>query len=465
MNVSRTNAVLGTIRAIERPLVDGLYALLLLACVIAAGWLVARHDHYWDWTRERGNSLSPESVAIIKRLDSPLSLTVFVDQQSSLGQTIGRLLARYRSVLPGIQVRFLDPQRFPEQAREAKVFNPGQIMLDYRGRRETLNEVGERAVTAAIARLATTRPPWVAVLEGHGERRIDGDGAADLGRFGQELKELGLQPRGLDLTVVPEVPANAQLVLLSNPDIALFPGEAEGLTRYLDRGGNLIMLLDPGPLNGLEAVLYRLGISRLPGTVIDNQATEFAAEPQTVAVISEFPDDALGSGLKVPALLPGAVAFETRTAPGWTLAGALRTGAESWNETGRTTGKVSHDEVIGEQGGPLPVILALTRALTRALNQDRSGVGREQRVLVVGDGDFLSNAQLGAYGNRDLGLKLIRWVSGEEDLLPLPAEPVPAEGLILDRTRRLVIGLGTLVILPGLFLVSGLIMRWLRSRG
>ena len=85
--------------------------------------------------------------------------------------------------------------------------------------------------------------------------------------------------------------------------------------------------------------------------------------------------------------------------------------------------------------------------------------------MVVGDGDFLSNAQLGAYGNRDLGLKLIRWVSGEEDLLPLPAEPVPAEGLILDRTRRLVIGLGTLVILPGLFLVSGLIMRWLRSRG
>ena len=457
MSVRWTNSVLMALRAIERPLVDGLYVLLLLACVIAAGWLVARHDQYWDWTRERGNTLTPESLAIIQRLDSPLSLTVFVDQQTPLGQTIERLLARYRSALSGLQVRYLDPQRFPERAREARVINPGQILLEYRGRRETLNEVGERAVTAAIARLATTKAPWVAVLVGHGERRIAGDGPPDLGRFGQELKELGLLPRGLDLTVVPEVPANARLVLLSNPEIPLFPGEAEGLARYLDRGGNLIMLLDPGPLNGLETVLYRLGVSLLPGAVVDNKGAEFASLPQTVAVISEFPDDALGSGLKRPALLPGAVAFETRTTPGWTLAGTLSTGAESWNETGRTTGQVSHDEVIGERAGPLPVVLALTRP--------RGGDGREQRVLLVGDGDFLSNAQLGAYGNRDLGLKLIRWVSGEEELHPLPAEPVPAEGLILDRTRRLVIGLGALVLLPGLFLVSGLAVRWVRSRG
>jgi hypothetical protein len=457
VNANWISGVHGVLRGIERPLVDGLFVLLLLACVIAVGWLVARHDQYWDWTRERGNTLTPESLAIIQRLDSPLSLTVFVDQQTPLGQTIERLLARYRSALPGLQVRYLDPQRFPELAREARVINPGQIVLEYRGRRETLNEVGERAVTAAIARLATTNSPWVAVLEGHGERRIAGDGPADLGRFGQELKELGLLPRGLDLTVVPDVPANARLILLSLPEIALFPGEAEGLARYLDRGGNLILLLDPGPLNGLETVLYRLGVSLLPGAVVDNKTAEFAALPQTVAVISTFPDDSPGSGLKRPALLPGAVAFEPRTAPGWTLAGTLNTGAESWNETGRTTGKVFHDEVVGEQAGPLPVILALTRP--------RGGDGRDQRVLLVGDGDFLSNAQLGAYGNRDLGLKLIRWVSGEEDLLPLPADPVPAEGLILGRTRRLVIGLGALVLLPGLFLVSGLIMRWVRSRG
>ena len=452
-----TAPILGAIKGIERPLADGLFALLLLACVIAAGWLIARHDRYWDWTHESANSLSPESEAIVRRLDAPLRATVFIDPQDPLGKTIERLLARYQQVLPGLRIRFLDPQRFPEQARDAKVSLAGQIMLEYRGRRETLNAVGERALSAAMARLATSRAPWVAVLEGHGERKIDGEGARDLGRFGQELKDQGFLLRSLDLTTVADVPINTHLALLSNPEIALFPGEADRLAQYLDRGGNLLWLMDPGPLNGLETLVDLLGIGVLPGTVVDAKAAEFESKTPAVAVISEYPDDPLGAGLKAPALLPGAVAFETRTAPGWTLAGYLSTGVESWNETGRLEGKVFRDEVVGEQAGPLPVVLALTRPL----GED----GRVQRVLVVGDGDFLSNAQVGAYGNRALGLKLLRWVSGEEGQFALPPDPAPAAGLILDHSRRLLLGLGALVLLPGLFLVSGLTMRWARSRG
>ena len=449
--------ILRAIKGIERPLADGLFALLLLACVIAAGWLVARHDRYWDWTHERANSLSPESAAILSRLDAPLRATVFADPQDPLGKAIERLLARYRHALPGFAVRFVDPQRFPEQARDAKVTLAGQIMLEYRGRRETLNRVGERTLSAAIARLAGTRAPWVAVLEGHGERKIDGEGAADLGRFAQELKERGFLPRNLDLATVAQVPVNTHLVVLSNPALALFPGEVQRLEQYLERGGNLLWLMDPGPANGLEPLLDQLGIGVLPGTVVDAKAAEFESKTPAVAVIAEFPDDSLGAGLKDPALLPGALAFETRTAPGWTLAGYLSTGSESWNETGRLEGKVFRDEVVGEQAGPLPVVLALTRPL----GED----GQVQRVLVVGDGDFLSNAQLDAYGNRALGLKLLRWVSGEEGLFALPPDPAPAAGLILDQDRRLLLGLGALVLLPGLFLVSGLTMRWARARG
>ncbi len=330
-------------------------------------------------------------------------------------------------------------------------------MLEYRGRRETLNRVGERTLSATIARLATAKATWVAVLEDHGERKIDGEGASDLGRFGQDLKDRGLLLRNLDLTTVAEVPVNTHLLLLSNPTITLFPGEAQRLAHYLERGGNLFWLMDPEPANGLEALLDQLGIGVLPGTGVDAKAAEFESKTPAVAAISEFPDDALGAGLKDPALLPGALAFETSTASGWTLAGYLSTSSESLNETGRLKGKVFRDEVVGKQAGPLPVVLALTRP--------RGKDGQVQRVLVVGGGDFLSNAQLDAYGNRALGLKLLRWVSGEKGLFALPPDQTPAAGLILDQGRRLLLGLGALVPLPGLFLVAGLTMRWARSRG
>lgn len=453
------------IQRLNRPLADALFAVLLLALVVTSGWLVARHDRYWDWTASASNRLSAESVAIVQRLDGPLRATVFAAPDSPIAQAIGRLLARYVPHLPTLEIDYLDPQLFPERARDAKVSLTGQILLNYRGRRETLNEISERAIGAALIQLSETRTPWIAAIEGHGERAIAGPDGADLGRFGDELTAQGFLVRPLDLATLPDVPDNTRLLILSLPTIPLFPGEVDALVRYLDRGGNLLWLLDPGPLNGLEPLLDALGVRILPGVVVDAAAAKLKIENPGVAVIADYPDDSLAAGLTAPALLPGSLAFAPEVAPGWMLASYLATGSESWNETGRLTGPIHRDDVVGEVAGPLPVLLALTRTLPADALETAGASEREQRVLVSGDGDFLSNAQLGAHGNRALGMALMRWLSGSESLLELPPLPTAAAPLVLDDQRRMLIGLGALVLLPGLFLSSGLLIRWLRWRG
>ncbi|EGV17642.1 GldG family protein [Thiocapsa marina] len=444
------------LRRLERPLADALFLMLLLSMLIAGGWLVARHDRYWDWTADGGNSLTPESLAILARLDGPLRATVFADPASPLGKGIERLLARYRQAQPGMRIEVVDPQLFPERARDAEVTLIGQILLDYRGRRETVAEAGERAISAAIARLGASRVPWVAVIEGHGERAIQGEAGADLGRLGGELSERGFLARPLDLGRVEEVPINTRILVLSTPRISLFPGVVERLIAYLDRGGNLLWLLDPGPLNGLEPLAAYLGLTILPGTVVDADAAALGVATPAVAVIAEYPDHPLSADLEVPALLPGSIAFATELAPGWILDSYLATGARSWNETGRLDGLIDRDEVVGEQSGPLPVVLALSRPVPEN--------GREQRVLVVGDGDFASNAQIGAYGNRALALALLTWLSDPGDLTVLPPDPREPVALVLDEQQRVRVGLGSLALLPALFLVIGLGIRWLRWR-
>ncbi len=444
------------VRRLERPLVDGLFVVLLLALVVAAGWLVARHDRYWDWTATADNSLTHESLAILERLEGSLRVTVFAAADSQMGKAIERLLTPYVQVLPDLEIGYLDPQLFPERARDADVSLVGQILLEYRGRRETLKEVSERSMAAAIARLTETRSPWVAVIEGHGERAIEGGGGSDLGRLGRELRDHGFLARPLDLAKVKEVPNNTQLVILSTPRIPLFPGEADALIRFLDRGGNLLWLLDPGPMKGLEPLATRLGLTILPGVVVDAAGADWGVETPAVAVIASYPAHPLSEGLATPALLPGCLAFEAQATPGWTLSTYLATGQRSWNETGQLMGRIDRDEVVGELPGPLPVVLALTRSLPEA--------EREQRVLVVGDGDFLSNAHLGTHGNRALGMRLLRWLSSGEGLLELPPAPAAAEPLTLDGTRQMLVGLGALVLLPGLFLTFGLVIRWGRWR-
>ncbi|MBK1693824.1 ABC transporter [Chromatium weissei] len=447
-------------RRLERPLVDGLFVILLLATVICAGWLAARHDRTWNWTQTADNRLTHESLVIIKRLNAPLRITVFAAADNSLGLRIKRFLARYQQALPTLEINYVDPQRFPEQARDAEVSLIGQLLLEYRGRRETLSDISERAISAAISRLTETRIPWVAVIEGHGERAINGTATTDLGRFGRELKAQGYLARSLDLTQLKTIPDNTRLVVLSTPQISFFPDEVESLIHYLNRGGNLLWLLDPEALNGLEPLLTQLGLTVLPGVVVDGAAANMGMD-NSAAVIAEYPNDALGSDLIAPAVLPGCIGFETTVAPSWTLSSYLATGKQSWNEIGNISARIDRDELIGEMLGPIPVLLALTRTLP---NEDGATAEREQRVLIVGDGDFLSNAFFNRNGNRALGLRLLRWLSREDALLELPPIPPLAAPLILNDMQRTLIGLGAVAGLPGLFFGIGVIVRWRRGR-
>jgi hypothetical protein len=439
-----------------RHLADAVFVVLLVASVILAGWLTARHDTYWDWTANANNSLTAESLAILETLKGPLRIGAYVGPEQPLAKTIERLVARYRRIRPDLELTFIDPTRSPEQARAADVTLLGQLVLEYQGRRETLRELGEATLTAAIARLTADRNTWVAALKGHGERDIAGTGDGDLGRFGQYVQGQGLRVQPLDLAIQKAVPANTDLLILSLPAVDLFPGEIDRLLTFLREGGNLLWLTDPGGLGGLDPIAAELGLRTLPGTLVDTNVRDLGIDTPTVAMVADYPVHRITAGLSAAALLPGAQALAPTVAAGWRPVLRLATRKGSWNETGPVRGEVTRDPAQGEEAGPLTVALALTRPSPK-------GQG-EQRVAVVGDGDFLSNAHLSQGGNLDLGLRLVRWASGQPGPVP-PSEPWAGDrDLVLDDLRRILLGALVLVILPWVFVLAGLLIRWHRWR-
>ena len=52
-------------------------------------------------------------------------------------------------------------------------------------------------------------------------------------------------------------------------DPGLDAAEIEKLERYVERGGNLLWLIDQEPLHGLEPIAERLGLILTPGVVVD----------------------------------------------------------------------------------------------------------------------------------------------------------------------------------------------------
>jgi hypothetical protein len=282
--------------------------------------------------------------------------------------------------------------------------------------------------------------------------------ARDLGRFAEVLRRRGFRLQPLDLTTAGAVPDNTHLLLVSAPAIELFPGEAGLLVSFLKRGGNLLWLMDPGDLGGLEPLAAYLGIEPLPGLMVDANVSELNIQDPTVAMVADFPDHPLTRGLSAHALFPGAVSFSNGAGDGWSAATPLRTRKNSWNETGPVRGDVIRDEELGELPGPLPLAIALSRPAPG------SSAG-EQRILVMGDGDFLSNAHLETSGNRDLALHLVQWLTAPAGVRGAPSRDYPDQELALTRNQILLVGGGSLVALPALLFATGLIIHWRRRRG
>jgi len=436
---------------------DLLFHLLLLTAIGLLAWFSLQHDRQWDWSSGARNTLSETSQQLLARLDAPLNITCFAPENPLLRQQVREVIQRYQRYKPDVALEFINPESHPEQARQLGISLNGELLLEYKGRRETLKQITEEKLSNTLQRLARQGEHWIIPVTGHGERNLEGTANFDLGDFGRELKNKGFQTQPLDLVTSPAIPDNTGTLVIASPRVGYLPSEGAQILDYVQQGGNLLWLIDPDSQHGLEIVAQELGLHFLPGTIVDANAGAFKIDDPAVALVPRYPQHGATRGFELLSLFPHALALNAQTDE-WQASPILSTLERSWNETGPIQGEISRDASKGEQLGPLHIGIAFTRNLA-----DSSGL-RQQRILVIGDGDFLSNAFLGNGGNLDLGLNLIRWLNADETLLSIPAKTATDLSLRLSKTATGVIGLGFLLVLPLGLISTGLIIWWRRRR-
>ncbi len=115
-----------------------------------------------------------------------------------------------------------------------------------------------------------------------------------LGVLSEEVVELG--PREL----AAGVPGDAAIVIVPGPSTPLQPAEWTALERYLDRGGRLLIALDPTGATSMGSLEGRLGLRMRSGHLVDDEeflpargtlsdrrfvvTTQFSAHPSTAAL-------------------------------------------------------------------------------------------------------------------------------------------------------------------------------------
>ena len=439
------------------------FGVLVTVAAVLVAFLSTRFGFERDLSHASGASLSPASVALLKTLDAPVDVVSYASKQGGLRAIIADFVERYRRAKPDVALRFVDPDADPQAMRAAGVSVDGELDIRYKGRSERLKVLSETEFSNALLRLSRTRERLVAFLEGEGERQPLGKANADLGTFVAVLADRGLRAVPLPLANTGKVPENTDLVVIANPRVALAPAVAHELVDWVDRGGNLLWLTEPGEDAGLDALAKQLSIRVLPGTVVDASGSAFGLSDPSFVALNSYPPHAITRGFLLTTLFPQPAALAQLADPAWDLKPILRSSDKSWNETGHipkageAADTIRQDADQGEIPGPLDLGFALSRLSPRP---DK----REQRVVVIGDGDFLSNSFLGNGGNREFGQRVFDWLLGDDDQVRVPDRSAPDRTLAMTQNGLGLLAAVFLIALPLVLAATGMLIWWRRRR-
>lgn len=434
---------------------NGVFVVLLIALAALLAFVAQEYRVERDITQNARSTLSQPAREVLAKLAGPVKVTAFATRQDVRGDArklIRDFLAPYQRVKPDISVTFVDPREEPKLAQAAGIRVNGESVVEYNQKSAHLTDYNEQSFVNALMRLARSSERLVMALEGHGERRLGGIANHDLGEFGKQLGAKGFKTNGLNLAVAQEVPANASMLLIANPQVGLQPAEVQKIRHYLQQGGNLLWLIDPEPLRGLQPVAELLGLVLGPGTVVD-PALKPPSGPPVFAVAAGYARHPIFGEFQLNTVFPYARQIGINEGDDWRATRLIEVAPRGWIETGKLDDTPTFDKARDIPG---PVNIAV--ALERNVND------RTQRVVVVGNGSFLANAFLGNGGNLDLGINIVNWLAGDDALITIQPRPSLDSSLELGQVAQYLILFGFLIVLPLAFVAAGTAIWWRRRK-
>ncbi|PCI60306.1 MAG: ABC transporter [Methylophilaceae bacterium] len=446
------------------------FVVLFLSLIIILGYLSYEYRYAKDITQANRNILTQGSVEILEQMKDPVNITVFAtNDDPSRGDNFRKgmldFIARYQRAKEDITLTFINPTEEPKLAQDANIKQDGEVIVEYNKRTEHIfPPIVEQDMTNLLVRLSRTNTKPVMFLDGHGERHMQGIKNHDLGEFGKQLETKGFKFANPDLTIAQAVPSNGAMLVIASPQVDVSEIEAIKIKAYIESGGNVLWLLDDNDFHGLEIVAEYLGISVSSGVAVDMSAARYGADPK-VAFASAYGDHAITRNFQLRTLFPEAREVDAKASYelGWKVGRLVDVAPNGWLESDKVEVGVKNKKVSfdaeKDKRGPINIGVALERTYGK----------KGQRVVVMGNANFLSNTFITNGGNLDFGINIINWLVGDDELItiqpmPLKDANVTIPDTAIGRVIAWTVFHGFQFIIPLGFLAAGFWFWWRRRK-
>ena len=453
----------------------GKYAAVVIFAVVI-GYFSARPSLkcFYDATRTKQQTLTENSQKILSRATGGLTMTTYVnclDEFSWTGEPANRLydqrrFEQYTRFKPEIKMKYV---YFYDKSQNERLYSLNQGLTDREimiklsvaqgldtnmylrpeeikqvidlssednhvvrvlerenGRKVFLHMFrdmwiypGEAEVTAAIRQLVDDDLPVVGFLTGHGVRNSEKAGDRDYRYFVQErVYRRALINQGFaieNVNLEDEIPEQVNILVVADMQTALSQEEMEALEKYIARGGNLIVAGDVGRAPVMNPIIASFGVQFMTGQIVQ-QNKDFMmdlvfAKPQKDLGNLSYMFDAL---VERVITMPGCVGLEYEQKPGFTIIPLLMSETQGcWNEV-ETMNFIDEKAELNVKAGEVEQAYPLALALSREI------AGKQQKIVILGDADCMSNAEMKANrdkvnaGNGMFILSIFNWMTDGE---------------------------------------------------
>mgnify|MGYP005932878887 CR=1 FL=1 len=498
---------------------------LLFACLL--GYISSRPQlmTYYDATATKMNTLTSNSQEVIAKLSGKLTITTYVNVLDEKDLWAGlpvnmkndqELFRPYMRFKPEIEMKYVyyydtvinpsQDRRYPHLNTEQRAkeimrvhgldsnmfLKPEEIraqidlfpeknkfvrLLERENGKKTFlrvyNDMGhypnEAEVTAAFKRIVMELPK-VGFLTGHGERDIKKLGDRNYNSFTLDKSfRYALINQGFDVekvTLDKEIAPEIRILVIAEMRSEMSESECENLDKYIARGGNLLIMSEPTCVEYTRPLLEKIGVRVVPGTLVRH--SENFSPDLIVSIPTKEAGDMVywfDNMIKEEQVIvtPGVSGLEYRTDIGYKVIPLFLTDSLVWNEL-ETLNFVDDTIVLNENVGEIQKCHVTGLALTRKLDN------KEQKIMVFGDADCISNGELGAFrqdilaNNFNIIMGSFFWMSDGEVPIDVRRTHPLDDHVYMDEKGLATWKIIMMWIIPGLIVIFSILI-WIRRKG
>ena len=436
------------------------YILVIIAVIVVANLLGDRYNKSYDATANKRYSLSEQTAKIVKGLKQDATITYF--NQSGRFRDGKDLLDEYANLSPKVHVKYVDPDKDPQEAREAGIRNYGTAIVQVGAKKEEAKSMTEEGITGAFIRDLKSNTRTVCFVQGSGEHQIDDSDREGLSKFKDLVAKDNYQSKSVDLLQTAEVPSDCTVLLIAGPTRNYEQPEVDAIKKYVENGGRAFFMLDP-PLkmgrsniadnDALSGVLQSWGVTVEKDLVVDRLGQLVGLGAQ-VALVAEYSRQPIVSEMKGETTgFPLSRSLDIKNTDKTTAEKLFDSSGGSFATTNLNSPAVKASDPTNKKG-PLPLAAAGTY-----------NTGKEKlqgRFVVFGSSTWALNQFITFNGNEDLALNAVNWLSSDEDLISIRPKPQDDRRITMTRAQMGLVRATSLFVLPLIIVVAGVGVWWKR---